>query len=106
MAEKIAHLDCCPEPVLKTVRRLRRTANETESIRRCKSCGAHWYYHMRELASAADETDRPLWCARLNEEQASRAMELKKTDLSFLPNLPGYLRDGEGIRKLVREPQL
>jgi hypothetical protein len=106
MADKIAHLDCCSDPLLKTARRLRRTAHETESIRRCKNCGAYWYYHLRELPCTDDEADRCLWCARLTEEQGAHALDRGKpeADLAFLHTLAGCVQDGEGVRRLKRKP--
>ncbi|MHC1769491.1 MAG: hypothetical protein AB9869_35275 [Verrucomicrobiia bacterium] len=106
MAERIPHLDCCPQPFLKTARRLRRTAKETESIRRCVSCGAHWYYHLRELASSGEEADRWLWCAALTQEETALALDRTRqgSDLAFLQKLAGWLRDSEGVRQLDRKP--
>jgi hypothetical protein len=107
MPEKLGYLDCCNEPLLETVRHLRKSSHETESIRRCRQCGQQWYYVIHESRHRGESLDYVVWCSRLTAEEATLLANAPHQERHKLVDQKvGILRDDEGVRKDARRPQL
>jgi len=105
MPEKVEFLDCCSQPVVKTLRALKRTSHEMESIRRCLHCNQYWYYLLLEQETREDTPDRKGWWVKLTSAEAEPMLASKeKPDLTLLNDKPGIVKDSEGIKRVVGRP--
>lgn len=71
-------LDCCAAPRLEGLAQTIDRVHEDEWVKRCTSCGQHWYSLWREDLNC-DGGDDPwwMWFARLTPEEAQRLVQAK-----------------------------
>lgn len=105
MAKSVPFLDCCKQPALDVVKIWHCTDCGTISLRVCRNCNSHWYYHLKEYHISGDEYDRRAWYVRLTPEEVEAFAKL--TDPPS-PNLfadrDGIARGEEGIQKIRGVP--
>jgi hypothetical protein len=107
MPEKLEYLDCCKDPLLETVKHLHKSSHETESIRRCRHCGQHWYYVLHESRRSDPSFDHIVWCCCLTAaEVALLSGSPHQKCHSLIDQKTGILRDDEGVRKDARRPAI
>lgn len=98
-------LDCCANPVLKTVTQLLATDTETAAVRQCMSCGCHWFYRLREYNVEADTYDRKKWFVRMTADEAAACKDKPTVPpATQFAGRPGFLRDEDGMAKIVGVP--
>lgn len=104
--DSVSCIDCCGNPDLETVTPFLATERELVAIRRCRNCGADWFYHLREYQLLggdpdSDLYDRRVWYVRLSPGEAAV--------LGSTPGIPdsrlfserdGFLRDEEGLNRI------
>lgn len=103
-----AYLDCCENPEPTTLRTLYTSSHDLESLQRCASCDAYWFYRFHEWTNwATGEDDLTSWYAPLTEEEGVRLRDTPERadmDLSFLVARPGWMSDDEGARRVTGMP--
>lgn len=105
MADSVKYLDCCEKPDLRTVKLFLSTENETVSIRRCRKCGCHWFFRLREYSIATDDYDRSKWYVRLTPEETEMFIKSETMpDPSLFADRPGFLRDADGMSMIRGVP--
>ena len=104
MSEAMPYLDCCKSPVLKTVQSLLSAEHDMASIRRCESCGCHWFYRLKECDDSLDKDyfgsedkdDWLVWCVRLTpDEAAAFAKSGGLPEAAFFADRAGIVKDGD-----------
>lgn len=98
------HLDCCDAPLLVTIRQLYQAYHDEESVKRCETCGCHWYYRFHERVNFAGDDDWTDLHNRLTPDEARVLLEADKPDLAFLKTRRGILKDRAGVREVNSQP--
>jgi hypothetical protein len=80
MPKSVPFLDCCGKPALDVVKCWVSTECVTVSLRLCRNCNAHWFYHLKKYRISSEEYDRRAWYVLLTPERRS-----------LLPNRPNRL---------------
>jgi len=101
------YLDCCKEPSLETVKSFLSAECDMAAIRRCRTCGCHWYYRLREHAfSNADTYDRSIWYVRLTPEETDTLIQAAAApEPSLFADRPGFLMDADGMNSIQGVPE-
>ncbi|MBF0103555.1 MAG: hypothetical protein HQK77_21870 [Desulfobacterales bacterium] len=105
MAEAVPYLDCCNQPVLKTVKSLYSSNHDSEALRQCQNCKRYWFYRFSEYVSYITDDDLTVWYSSLTEEEAETILNSQDMpDLSFLSNRPSFMKDAEGVKQVHGQP--
>ena len=109
------YIDCCPSPVLETVRRFSSTQTDFVAIRRCQGCGAFWFYFLREelceLNVIPDDSegcayDRHIWYVRLAPDEANTLLGAETVpEPGLFADRPGFLKGFEGMHPIIGIPE-
>ena len=101
MAVQVPFLDCCGQPALDFVRCWVRSECGTVSLRVCRGCGAHWYFHLKEYGISSDAYDRRSWYVRVTEEEAQAfAQSDEPPSVRLFAEREGIARTEDGIQKM------
>ena len=100
------YLDCCASPSLETLLTVYESSHDDELLRRCKSCGAHWFYRFHEDISFTGGDDRiTVWYSPLTPDEAERIRQSGgRADLTFLSSRPSLVSDEHGVRRVAGQP--
>lgn len=84
------------------------------AIRRCRACGVHWFYFLREDLCELDQIpdnvesdsyDRNIWYVRLEDAEAeSLIKEGKVPDPALFDGRSGFLMDATGMHPVTGIP--
>ena len=109
MTKAAIYLDCCQAPVLETVKSFLSTECDMVAIRRCRKCGCHWFYRLKECITeldvtrddaSANEYDRQIWYVRLTPDEAETLMRSEDMpDPSIFAGRPCFVRDADGMKR-------
>jgi hypothetical protein len=101
MPKPVPFLDCCGQPALDVVKVWLCTECGTVSLRVCRTCNSHWYYHLKEYSISSPEYDRRAWYVRLTPEEAEKlAQSSEPPPASYFADRDGIARGEEGIQKI------
>ena len=105
-AEKsVPFLDCCRQPALDVVKLWVKTECVTVSLRVCRNCNSHWYYHLMEYCISSPGYDRRAWYVRLTPEEAEAFVQLTEPPApSRFADRDSILRSEDGISKIQGIP--
>lgn len=105
MAKNVPFLDCCGKPALDVVKIWHCTDCGTISLRVCRNCNSHWYYHLKEYHISSDEYDRRAWYVRLTPGEVEALAKLSAPPPpSHFADRDGIARGEEGIQKIRGVP--
>lgn len=105
MAVQVPFLDCCGQPALDDVRCWVRSECGTISLRICRGCGAHWYFHLKEYGISGAEYDRRSWYVRVTEAEApALAQSDRPPSIRLFADRDGIARTEDGIQKIRGVP--
>ncbi len=105
MPKSVPFLDCCGKPALDVVKCWVSTECVTVSLRLCRNCNAHWFYHLKEYRISSEEYDRRAWYVLLTPEEAeSLAQSSEPPPPSLFADREGIARGEEGIQKIRGVP--
>jgi hypothetical protein len=105
MPKSVPFLDCCKQPALDDIKCWVSTECVTVSLRVCRNCNSHWYYHLKEYCISSPEYDRRAWYVRLTPEEAEKlAQSPEPPPLSLFEDRDGIARGEEGIQKIRGVP--
>ena len=106
MPKSVPFLDCCGQPALDVVKIWQCTDCGTISLRVCRNCNAHWYYHLKEYHISSAGYDRRAWYIRLTSEEAEKlAQSSAPPPPSLFADRDGIARGEEGIRRIRGIPE-
>lgn len=100
------HLDCCSAVSFETVKSLYESSHDDELLRRCRGCGAWWFYRMHEdMSFSGDDDVITTWCTRLTDAEAAALRDTEaRPDLAFLETRSSIMADGNGVHRVSGQP--
>lgn len=105
MPKSVPFLDCCKQPALDVVKVWVSTECVTVSLRVCRNCNSHWYYHLKEYCISRPDYDRRAWYVRLSPEEVEALVQLTEPPHpSRFADRDGIARGEEGIQKIRGVP--
>ena len=90
--------NCCANSDLATIRVLYEESHDFEAHKRCKSCGAYWFYRFHELVNfGGGQDDITTWLSPLTDDEAHIILNSpERPDLSFLQTRRSIMEDDNG----------
>lgn len=100
------HLTCCSNPRLEMLKDLLDKSHDSESVKRCTSCGAHWFHWWHEEMNFDGGSDENTdWFSRLSDEEARMLLGADgPPELGFLGLRPAICIDLHGAQEGFMPP--
>ncbi|MDI2129639.1 hypothetical protein [Yinghuangia seranimata] len=108
MARANDFLDCCTAASVERVRLFSSGNHGVESLMRCASCGAYWFYRFHEYPDfATGDDDLTSWWSPLTADEGAllhHAERFEGVDLGFLRTRRSWIDDNGAVGKVPGAP--